>query len=208
MTKDTLPTDDPWAAAGAQWMPAAAENPFNLPDMPAAVVETPPTFWTACGRGAACICGTAGGAAVSHIGCLVSPAIAFAGAATGASVSLVAVAASTALTGVGLAAWYKLRGAAASPLEKRLTVGGALAGAVLAVGMHLSGAMGAHHDHKVDEALDWYRAQTPQLQTQIRDNARQLNTPLSAYVLQICGSPQLASAVGAGKISLPALDKP
>lgn len=210
MTKETLPADDPWAAAGTAWMPDPAENAAPALALPDELFESQPhTFWTACGRGAACICGTAGGAAVSHIGCLVSPVLAFAGAASGASVSMVAAAASTVLTGVGLAAWYKLRGAVASPLEKRLTVAGALGGAGMMLGVHLSGALGGnHHDHNMDAALTWYRSQTPQLQTQMQENARALNTSLVQYVQQICGEPQAPTTQNMTQAAIPALDKP
>lgn len=187
-----------------------ADDTFDLPLPPDEVLDTP-IFWTACGRGLACVCSVAGGGAASHAGCVVSPTIAFAGVAGGASVSMVAAVISTALTGAGLALWYKLRGQAAGPLEKRLTVGGAMAGAVMSLGMNFIG-VGAHHDMRaVDAALVTYRGLPENVQATMRQNARDMGRSLSDYALSTCipvpNAPAFSVRPGAN-YSFPRLDKP
>lgn len=171
-----------WDKVGVEWQAKPADYQIDLPENPIDF----DSLTGKCGKSVfACVCGTGGGFLASHIGCIVSPALAFMGAASGASVSLVSVAASTALTGIGMSIWYKTRGSVAGKLERNITIGGACAGAFLAAGMHLTGLLG--HDHNMDEALGWYRAQPETMQAEIRQNARLTKMSLNDYVLQICG---------------------
>lgn len=147
------------------------------------------SFLTRCGKGAAaCTCSAAGAGILSHVGCLVAPAAAFAGVAGGASVSAVSLGASALLTAAGLGVWYKTRWKEAGPLERRLTIAGAFAGAAMAAGLHLSGVSG--HGHAMDEALKWYQSQPESARAEIRENAKLSRIPLNDYVLEICGPEQ------------------
>ncbi|PZO88225.1 MAG: hypothetical protein DI626_02235 [Micavibrio aeruginosavorus] len=154
------------------------------------------SFLSRCGKGAAaCTCSVAGGAVLSHIGCLVSPTIAFLGVAGGASVSAVSMGASAALTLAGLGVWHQLRWKKAGTWERGLTLGGAFTGAVVGAAMSMSGLMGHAHDHgSMDEALKWYQGQTETAQAEIRQNAKIFGVPLNDYVLQICGEEQTKTA--------------
>ncbi len=181
--------------AGPEWnVEPGGYGKLDLPDE-AMDYES---FLSRCGKGAAaCTCSVAGGAVLSHIGCLVSPTIAFMGVAGGASVSAVSMGASAVLTLAGLGVWHQLRWAKAGIWEKRLTLGGAFNGAVVGAAMSMSGLIGHNHDHSnMDEALKWYQSQPEKSQAEIRENAKQFGIPLNDYVLQICGEEQGQSGAG------------
>jgi hypothetical protein len=185
-----------WDDAGDEWQAKPAAAQIDLPPQQTSFEKLKGT----CGRAFACTCGTGGGFLVSHIGCVVSPTLAFMGVAGGASMSVVSLAASAVLTAGGLGFWYVMRGMTASKMEKTLTVAGALTGAVMAASLHLGGVIGGHN-HNLDEALDWYRSLDETRQTEIQETAERFGMPLNDYVLQICGplvSPVESSAPAPG----------
>lgn len=184
-------SDDAWNTVSS-----ASDNPFDMPE------SQPVINWSACGRGLFCACGAAG---VSHIGCVIAPALAFAGVAGSTSIATLSVGTSLALTAAGAALWYGLRGRIATRLEKTLTLTGMAAGAAMTLGLHFSGAAGGHdHHHNMDEALEWYRSRPAQTQMEIRQSAAALGRPLKDYIFEICGEGIIGS--GAGKKSVPGLD--
>lgn len=182
-----LPSQLSWDDMGDEWKAAPAETPVALPPQKNSLDK----LKGACGRAFTCVCGAGGGFLTSHIGCLVSPALAFAGVAGSASISAISLGASAVITAGGLGFWYVMRGMTATRLEKTLTVAGALTGAVMAASLHLTGVMGGHDHHSMtmDEALDWYRGMPEASQVEIRDLAETAGMPLNEYIFQLCGAP-------------------
>jgi len=129
------------------------------------------SFVGKCGNAFACVCGTGGGFALSHAGCAASYILTFSGVglATTFSASSIALATSLTLTGAGVGVWHMMRGKTAGIWERRLTLGGAVAGAALSLSLHFSGATG--HIHAAEQSLEYYRAQSPEEQNKIQEIA-------------------------------------
>lgn len=94
----------------------------------------------------AAVGGGAGGMLAGHAGCLVAPILlATAGLTTAtAGLSVLAIAFSAAATAGGLYAWKHMRGHRAGNLEKRLVIGGAIAGLAVSTAINLGG-LHQHH---------------------------------------------------------------
>jgi hypothetical protein len=93
---------------------------------------------------AGCMCGTAGGMALGHIGCIATPLLmAAARIVTAGAAPVLAIAFGVAATAGGLYGWHRLRGHKATRFEKRLVVGGAVIGLALSSAFHLT----AHRGH-------------------------------------------------------------
>lgn len=138
-----------------------------------------------CGNAFACVCGTGGGFALAHAGCAASYTLTFSGIglATTFSASSVALATSLTATATGIGFWHFLRGKIAGPWERRLTIGGALAGAAMSLSLHFGGATG--HLQSAEQSLEYYRSKTPEEQSELR----QVAGPQSfmEFLMSICG---------------------
>jgi hypothetical protein len=101
----------------------------------------------------AAVGGGAGGLLAGHAGCLVAPVLlATAGITTAtAGLSVLAIAFSAAATAGGLYAWKHMRGHLAGKLEKRLVIGGAIAGLAISTAMNLGGLHQHHHQNNAPE---------------------------------------------------------
>ncbi len=101
----------------------------------------------------AAIGGGAGGMLAGHAGCLVAPVLlATAGITTAtAGLSVLAIAFSAAATAGGLYAWRHMRGHQAGKWEKRLVIGGAIAGLAISTAMNLGGLHQHHHQSHAPE---------------------------------------------------------
>jgi hypothetical protein len=94
-----------------------------------------------------CAGGSAGGLLAGHTGCIISPLVIAATGATAAGASSgLALALSAAAAAGGLYLWKRLRGKEAGKWEKRVVVGGALAGLAFSSAFHLAGSK-HHHGH-------------------------------------------------------------
>lgn len=101
----------------------------------------------------AAVGGGAGGMLAGHAGCLVAPVLlATAGITTAtAGLSVLAIAFSAAATAGGLYAWKHMRGHQAGKWEKRLVIGGAIAGLAISTVMNLGGLHQHHHQNHAPE---------------------------------------------------------
>lgn len=113
---------------------------------------------------AMCAGSGAGGLLLGHIGCIITPLVL---AATGATVatagmSVVALAFGAAATAGGLYAWHRLRGHQASKWEKRIVIGGALAGLALSAAFNLAGGHQHHHPQQPPAAVICSPEKAPQ----------------------------------------------
>jgi hypothetical protein len=101
----------------------------------------------------AAVGGGAGGLLAGHAGCLVAPVLlATAGITTAtAGLSVLAIAFSAAATAGGLYAWKHMRGYQAGKWEKRLVIGGAIAGLSMSAAMNLGGFHQHHHQSHAPE---------------------------------------------------------
>lgn len=103
----------------------------------------------------AAVGGGAGGLLAGHAGCLVAPVLlATAGITTAtAGLSVLAIAFSAAATAGGLYAWKHMRGHQAGKWEKRLVIGGAIAGLAISTAMNLGGLHQHHHAPELPAAV-------------------------------------------------------
>lgn len=94
-------------------------------------------------RCAMCVGGAGGGLLAGHAGCIITPVVLATAGVTGltAGMPLLALAFSAAATAGGLYAWHRLRGHQAGKWEKRIVVGGALAGVLVSSAFQIGG----HH---------------------------------------------------------------
>lgn len=101
----------------------------------------------------AAVGGGAGGLLAGHAGCLVAPVLlATAGITTAtAGLSVLAIAFSAAATAGGLYAWKHMRSHQAGKWEKRLVIGGAIAGLAMSAAMNLGGFHQHHHQNHAPE---------------------------------------------------------
>lgn len=166
-------------------------RPDTIPDTAAAVQKPRGFLGRIFRRCAACAGSGTGGFLIGHAGCILTP-LALAGVGiTGAAVSTpaLAVAFGAAATAGGLYLWQKMRGADATPFERRAVTGGMLAGFAFSIGLHLGDPHGhlAHANHVMTpEAAALYETMSPAQRAQFAENARALNMTLAEYLGDLC----------------------